>query len=1047
MQPDKQRPGRPKGSKNKKKEVPPSPPTEVEPISDKRPRGRPRKEKEVDDKDEDGNETPKRGPGRPRNEVQWMTTVLHTDAPLHHVAGINTDAPIAPIFARAAAPQISEAQAPMVTGLPEIERLMVPVANPNHQVQQSSSSDEDDGFYGLMGEGFGEDLDDCSRDEDEDEEEGQNSSRSRLPLPPWLMQLFNNHLDYICRNTETQSRFSVNRVYKKNKSFWLPQPDTFFLLQKAQITPTSLYNPRFFFWDPLALVDSIPCPNVHTHLYADGSPVPCKGKLIRHEYPVRPRCIIDFEESFYLIGMRYRCNLCHPRSTFQSWDARVLSLVPSTLAEQFPAMLSHRSGISKKLFAMMRCSFQNGVGAKQFSYNLNVLHRRRYEMLEVQYMETILARAETSAGRSRTYLPFPEFEDKGPNRFNALIPSGQWLRDMYDKFIESHEKEFDQHTSTLGSDIYAIDHSHKIVKHIGKIEGQRVFDALLTVTNGMGQIRVCDLVPTKAHSQFTDHLARMNESFKIYGLPKPKVFFTDNLWGDKRMLEESFPSLRENVTPVTASNNLPPATITVPITVLSTITQMQDAILSLVECIPEEENGRLIIGLDLEWNTAILQIAYDDHVWIFQLGRLHINSTSFPSHLAKFLANPRVIKAGRNVQTDLRYLEEDSGTKDGPFVGGIDIADFAKEKGVVKSAKVGLAELCASVLKEKLEKPNDIRVGMEWGNEELSDAQQQYAALDAWISLRIYQQLVKLEAPSAVIFPVNSPPVGLEVFVFQDDRTTIIARGTISPHAMNPFIDNINITPTRTVVDVTEVYVPGAIITTHHHRNLADFGPPNFSIVCLKSRIKTYVPNFCPRHSPIDMTPLVASSPIPEAQDDTIQLDLHDEAPVSIDFSEVNVTEPTEVSLKDIGVDSTALQECNEIIERLASLPWPGETRSRVLKDIFHVFQLIYIVKTHGLRVTFAQALREAIFIPDLEDKRRMVVYLARQSPPMTWEECLRSKPGLIKKHCRHVVPLPEQLYPVVSAVFKLYGPLKDAATGLPLFNAAAWKSQRISWS
>ncbi|KAJ7579954.1 hypothetical protein C8J56DRAFT_795570 [Mycena floridula] len=233
IQPEKRRPGRPKGSKNKSASLP----TEAEPISEKLPR-----------------EIPICGPGRPRKEIQRMTTVLRTDAPLHHVAGINTDAPIAPIFGKAAAPPIPEAQTPVTTALSETERLIVPIADPNRPIQQSSSSDEDNGFYGLMGEGFGEDLDDCSRDEDEDEEE---VPRLRQPHPPWLMELFNKHLKYIRENTESQSRFSVNRVYEKNKTFWLPQSETFFLLQKVHITPTFLYNPRFFFWDPLALVDSI----------------------------------------------------------------------------------------------------------------------------------------------------------------------------------------------------------------------------------------------------------------------------------------------------------------------------------------------------------------------------------------------------------------------------------------------------------------------------------------------------------------------------------------------------------------------------------------------------------------------------------------------------------------------------------------------------------------------------------------------------------------------------------------------------------------------
>ena len=32
------------------------------------------------------------------------------------------------------------------------------------------------------------------------------------------------------------------------------------------------------------------------------------------------------------------------------------------------------------------------------------------------------------------------------------------------------------------------------------------------------------------------------------------------------------------------------------------------------------------------------------------------------------------------------------------------------------------------------------------------------------------------------------------------------------------------------------------------------------------------------------------------------------------------------------------------------------------------------------------------------------------------------------------------ELYPLVAKLFKTYGPLKDAQSGLPLFNADAWK-------
>jgi hypothetical protein len=89
--------------------------------------------------------------------------------------------------------------------------------------------------------------------------------------------------------------------------------------------------------------------------------------------------------------------------------------------------------------------------------------------------------------------------------------------------------------------------------------------------------------------------------------------------------------------------------------------------------------------------------------------------------------------------------------------------------------------------------------------------------------------------------------------------------------------------------------------------------------------------------------------------------------------------------------------------------------------------------------------LRDTIFIPDPEDKKRIISYLARLEIPMTWDECLRSKPKFIKKHCKHIVPPPKQLYGLVSNLFSTYGPLKDAQTGMPLFNSNAVQTAKNS--
>ena len=391
----------------------------------------------------------------------------------------------------------------------------------------------------------------------------------------------------------------------------------------------------------------------------------------------------------------------------------------------------------------------------------------------------------------------------------------------------------------------------------------------------------------------------------------------------------------------------------------------------------------------------------------------------------------------------MKSLEEAShSTK--PFVGGLDIARLSKDKGIVKDARIGLVNLCAAVLGEHLEKDESVRVSSEWSNTTLSMEQMKYAALDVWASLQIYNKLQALHVPSPLTFtPLPLP--GTKVFLYQEDRTRIIACGQISMYAYNT-LDGINISPSRCLIDIDEIFIPGAVITVHHGRPLSSFGPPPFSVVCKKSQVYTFVESFLPVQT--GMAPPNPSEPsignYSNNIEDTIEPgSLPDDQtmePLNVGFSDPPISFTT-LSDTSGGQDISGLEEWGSIIADLAQTPWPTEVRSRVLKDIFHVFQMISISKTHGLRVKFSQALRDAIFLPNPEDKQQIESYLARQSPPLTFEQKLQKNPSFIKKHCKHIVPPPEQLFNVVSALFRDYGPLKDAQTGIPLFNAQAWKT------
>ncbi|KAF8894864.1 hypothetical protein CPB85DRAFT_1257404 [Mucidula mucida] len=450
----------------------------------------------------------------------------------------------------------------------------------------------------------------------------------------------------------------------------------------------------------------------------------------------------------------------------------------------------------------------------RFSDMLHVLHRRRYEMLEVQYLQTLLQRHRAGGeAASKTYAPFSDFDEKGDDGIHAGILSGVWCKEMYNTFMEEIAYLIFQYIAMLSAKVLAIDHSFK-----------------------------CKV-----------------ESFETYGLTPPQCVFTDNM-ADKSFLEEAFPSLREGVTAIAPHDELEVLSIPddVRILVQTSLTQIETTILTLVDSLPDDETSQLIIGLNTEWNvdldarqrgvpdqrqTATMQIASNDTVWILQWLSLltdHLAAGHFPPQLVTLLANPRVQKVGKNVMQDLRYLQEESKSQC-PFVGGIDIAHLAKGMGVISTSRIGLADLCAQLLKKYLLKDPAVR------------KQIQYAALDAWASLRIYQELIVMRVPSFLSWD-PLPPHNTEVFLYQDDQTNLIARGHISPLFSQVIdLDGINITKTRTIVRVVDVFVPGAILTLYNKKDqnpqtLSSFGAAPFDVVCQRVRLKTYVAEFDPRN-------------------------------------------------------------------------------------------------------------------------------------------------------------------------------------------------------
>jgi ribonuclease D len=126
--------------------------------------------------------------------------------------------------------------------------------------------------------------------------------------------------------------------------------------------------------------------------------------------------------------------------------------------------------------------------------------------------------------------------------------------------------------------------------------------------------------------------------------------------------------------------------------------------------------------------VSLIQLSTEDLACLFR-----INKIGIPDQLARLLSDPCVIKAGVAVHDDIRFLK--SVRKFIPD-GFVDLQTLVKDFGIQSS---GLKKLTAIILGFRISKRQQVT---DWEAEQLTEAQQIYAATDAWVCYQIYKKLI-----------------------------------------------------------------------------------------------------------------------------------------------------------------------------------------------------------------------------------------------------------------------------------------------------------------
>lgn len=151
-----------------------------------------------------------------------------------------------------------------------------------------------------------------------------------------------------------------------------------------------------------------------------------------------------------------------------------------------------------------------------------------------------------------------------------------------------------------------------------------------------------------------------------------------------------------------------------------------------------------VVGFDMEWKvtfsndlrkTALIQLCpSEDICYLFHIAMMN----GFPSELKLILESDITMKVGVGINCDMQKLKKDF---DIEAKGYLDLSDIAN-KSFKCNEKWSLNGLTMHIFKHRITKDTKVRCS-DWENFPLSQTQEKYAAIDAYVGYMIYCRLIK----------------------------------------------------------------------------------------------------------------------------------------------------------------------------------------------------------------------------------------------------------------------------------------------------------------
>jgi hypothetical protein len=514
-----------------------------------------------------------------------------------------------------------------------------------------------------------------------------------------------------------------------------------------------------------------------------------------------------------------------------------------------------------------------------------------------------------------------------------------------------------------------------------------------------------------------------------------------------------------------------------------------------------------VVGLDTEWNRILnsrgiqtgrgriqwIQIAYrdnDDNVgvlllWVGDLREL-------PNNLKSLLCDTDITFAGNKVSADLKYIGLDFNIAEIKAVDQkrrenvVNLGMFARVRNVVPSATASLRQLCELTLGKTMDKSLQTST---W-TKDLSDDQKKYAAVDAAVSLQVYESLSKLtdlscrltekEANAGVVVdvvPSNGSPMSM---ASRSATGTIVGSSSyVCPVGYKiKGQRSVRVGKRMYVVRINKIHAPGLIVPRYQYKNskapitLADLG--TIDILLPLDMLANHADSSRFLNIEIEAAPRNVTAPAPESTLNSSRRSQRGRIPkvhnaidgygdelidgdkdVDIEWEELEEEiddAMRDLTSEDIELLRAAVFEAKETemgkaplrCEGLDDAPSPETIQdkfSATLGDVFHAMDRAKVPIKHEAKKAYFVALRDAFLV--WNPKKMAELEEMMRDSGMTDEEIQAQKyfnSRLFRDCVERKVPSPRILYWRVRAVYAMYGKMIDSKTQKPLFNPNAWK-------